>query len=309
VRRRLCVMTRHICSFGAHGKIARSAVLAVVNCSLCAFAFGGDLSVPTPKHSVPVAEIPIKLYQQYLIVVDGRLGNLDHQNLLLDTGSSPSMIDNTVALKLGLKGTPRGLSLFNKNVASESLMLPDLQLGPVRRQNLQVMAADFSKIGRDLGTRIDAVIGLDVFGDTSFTVDYAKRRIVFGASLEAHTASFAIDRQFITVNLKSGARQLHLLLDTGTQQLILFEDHLRGVDYFSSAISGSGRNVSGTFSYGTIVLPQIKIGKKDLGPQWATVVASQSAVGNDFDGLLGISCFRPKRVSFDFQRQILGWTD
>jgi predicted aspartyl protease len=290
--------------------IARLTLLAVLNFSQCEGSFAGDLTVRTPSPPRTVVEIPFKVYQDYLIVVDGRIGNLDHQNLLLDTGSNPSMIDQNVSAKLGLQGVSRDLALFNKSVASENVTLPDLQCGPLRRQNLSVMVADFSAISRGLGTRIDAVIGLDVLGATNFTVDYAKRRIIFGtASLEHHTVPFAAGQQFITVNVKSGGRQLHLLVDTGTPQLVLFENRLRGVDYVPTSVVGTGHNASGNVRFGAVVLPQAKIGTLEVGPQRASVVTSQQDFASDLDGLMGVSCLRPKRISFDFDRQLLGWSD
>jgi len=38
-------------------------------------------------------------------------------------------------------------------------------------------------------------------------------------------------------------------------------------------------------------------------------VASQRDFANDLDGLMGVSCLHPKRISFDFERQLLGWSD
>lgn len=290
--------------------LARLMLLAVLNCSLCAISYAGDLTVRTPNPPRTVVEIPFKAYQDYLIVVDGRIGNLEHQNLLLDTGSNPSMIDRNVSAKLGLRGALRDLSLFNKSVASEKVTLPELQCGPLRRQNLPVMVADFSAISHGLGTRIDAVIGLDVLGATNFTVDYAKRRIIFGAaSREHHTVEFASSEQFITVNLKSGGRQLHLLVDTGTPQLVLFESRLRGMDYVSTSVVGTGHNASGNVRFGAVVLPQATIGALEVGPQRASVVTSQQEFATDLDGLMGLSCLRPKRISFDFERQLLGWSE
>jgi predicted aspartyl protease len=290
----------------AGGKMA---LLAVLSCSLCVVSFGGDIPLRPPSPKRPAAEIPFKAYEGYLIVVDGRIGNLEHQNLLLDTGSNPSMIDRSVSAKLGLQGTSRDLSFFNKSVASESVTLSDLQFGPMRRQNLAAMVADFNAISKGLGVRIDAVIGLDVLGATNFTVDYAKRRIIFGASVERHTAPFTAGPQFITVNVKSGSRQLRLLLDTGTAHLVLFESHLRGMDYVWTGAIGSGHNASGNVRFGAVVLPQAKIGSFEAGPQRASVVASQRDFDGDLDGLMGVSCLRPKRISFDFEQQLLGWSD
>lgn len=294
----------------ARRTLARLTLLAVLNCSLCEIGFAGDLTVRPPSSPRTVVEIPFKAYQDYLIVVDGRIGSLEHQNLLLDTGSNPSMIDQNVSAKLGLQGASRDLALFNKNVASQNVTLPDLQCGPLRRQSLSVMVADFSAISRGLGTRIDAVIGLDVLGATNFTVDYAKRRILFGtASAEHHTVPFTSGEQFITVNVKSGGRQLHLLVDTGTPQLVLFENRLRGVDYVPTSVVGTGHNASGNVRFGAVVLPQAKIGMLEVGPQRASVVTSQQDFASDLDGLMGVACLRPKRISFDFERQLLAWSD
>jgi predicted aspartyl protease len=289
-------------------KFAQSSLLAVLISSARPVAFGGD-AVRTSIPELQAAEIPIKLYQGYLIVVEGRVGNLDHQHLVLDTGTNPSMIDAKVSAKLGLQSSTRSLALLNKNVASASVILPDLQFGPLRRQNLQVMVADFSRISSGLGTSIDAVIGLDVLGATSFTVDYANRRMFFRASMEPHTAPFTAGRQFITVNLKSGGRQLNLLFDTGTPRLVLFENNLGGVDYLRSDATGRGENVSGDVTYKTIVLQQARIGTQEVGPQRAAVVANRKEMESDWDGLIGVSCLRPKRLSFDFERHILGWSD
>ena len=290
----------------------RLARLAVLICTLCAASFGGDIGgigVRASTRTRPVPEMPFKAYQEYLIVVDGRIGNLEHLNLLLDTGSNPTTIDRSVCARLGLQGAPRDLSLFNKSVPSESVTLPDLQFGPMRRQNLPVMVADFSAISKGLGTHIDAVIGLDVLGGTNFTVDYAKRRILFRASVQHHTTSFSAGPQFITVNLNSGGRQLRLLLDTGTAQLVLFENRLHGIDYEWTGAIGSGQNASGSVHFGAVVLPHAKLGTMEVGPQRVSVVTSQQNIEKDLDGLMGLSCLRPKRISFDFERQLLGWSD
>ncbi|HEY6339086.1 MAG TPA: retroviral-like aspartic protease family protein [Candidatus Sulfotelmatobacter sp.] len=296
----------------SHRNIKRLTLTLAVICSLCQVGFGGDIgdiSVRATNRSRPPAEIPFKAYQEYLIVIDGRIGSLEHQNLLLDTGSNPSMIDRNVSARLGLHGASRALSLFNKSVASQSVTLPDLQFGPMRRHNWPVMVADFSAISHGLGIRIDAVIGLDVLGGSNFTVDYAKRRIIFGASVEHHTVPFSAGPQFITVNLKSGGRQLHLLLDTGTPQLVLFENRLRGMDYQWTGAIGSGQNASGKIGFAAVVLPQARIGGFEVGPQRASVVTSQQSIENDLDGLMGLACLRPRRISFDFDRQLLGWSD
>jgi predicted aspartyl protease len=289
--------------------LAHLFLFAALVVSLQPFSAAGDIPLQNSGLPRPISEIPFKAYQTYLIVVDGRIGTREHQNLLLDTGSNPSMIDRSVSADLELKGISRDLSAFNKSVASESVVLSDLEFGPLRRRNLQVMVADFSAIDRELGTRIDAVVGLDVLGGTNFTIDYQKSRISFGASRQPHTAPLIAERQYIAVNLKNGGRQLHLLLDTGTPQLVLFENHLDGADFVWSNAVGSGHNISGNVHFATVVLTDAKIGKENVGPQRASVVSSRKELQSDLDGLMGLSCLRPKRISFDFEHQTLGWSE
>lgn len=271
------------------------------------FAQGGDLTTTIPKERAP--EIGFNLYEGYLVVVEGRIGDLDHKKLLLDTGSSPSMIDKGIAEKLGLKGVPRGLALLNKNLDAQSVMLPSVDFGPISRRNLSVMVADLSKIGKSLGTHIDAVIGLDVIGATSFTIDFQKRRMFFHASEERHSASFTAGPQFIAVKVKTGNRQLRLLLDTGTSHLVLFRNALHNLDYDWTAVSAAERSISGVASYGTVVVEKALFGTDDVGPTRASVVAGEQNVDRDFDGLIGIALLRPKRLSFDFDRQLLAWSN
>lgn len=277
-------------------------------CALCASSFAGDLTVPQPKMP-QITEIPFRLHQGYLIVVEGRLGNLEHQNLLVDTGTSPSIIDIQVSSKLSLRGAPRSIALFNKDLSAETVILPDIQVGPLHRSNLSVMVEDFSKIAREVGTHVDAVIGLDVLGAMNFTIDYQKNRILFHASAERHSANFTAGPQFITLNLNTGGKELHVLLDTGTPRLVLFRNALHDLDYDWSQVTGAGENMSGTVSYRTVVLSRVKLGREDVGPQAASVVTSQRTVDSHCDGLIGVALLRPKQLSFDFDRQVLGWSN
>lgn len=284
------------------------ALTAFLQILLCALAVAGDLTVPAPRLTQP-SEISFRLHQGYLIIVEGRIGNLEHQNFLVDTGTSPSIIDKEVCARLGLLGVPRALSLFNKELTVETVMLPELQLGPVHRSNFPVMVEDFSKIGKEVGARIDAVIGLDVLGTMNFTLDFQKSRILFHASAERHSAPFSAGAQFITLAVKTGGKELRLLVDTGTPRLVLFREALQDLDFDRTEQGGAGENMSGTVSYKTIVLPAAHIGREEMGPQAVAVVTNQKNVGQTYDGLIGVSLFHPKQISFDFDRQILGWSN
>ncbi len=293
-----CPLAREILKF----------VLVPACIALSLTCVAGDITVPSPSRT-RISEMPFNLYRGYLVVVDGRLGSLEHQNLLLDTGTSPSMIDRKVSAKLGLQGTAKDIALFNTKVNGQMVTLSDIEMGPLHPRNVQVMVADFSKVMDGLGTRIDAVIGLDVLGATSFTLDYQKHRIYFHATTQRHVVPFTAGPQFITVDLQAGGRELHLLLDTGTPHLVLFQQALRNLDYDPTRVSGTGQNISGTVAYDTVILEKTRLGREEMGPQRVSVVAGEETSRAGYDGLVGISLLRPKRLSFDFERQLIGWTN
>jgi hypothetical protein len=280
--------------------------------SFCNFVMAGDPSVRTAQPSV--TQIPFKAYRTYFIVVDGQIGglghqSLDHQNLLLDTGSNPSLIDRELVAKLALGSTPADLAAFNKSVASENVTLPYLQFGPVERHSLRVEVADFSAISRGLGVRIDAVIGLDVLSGTNFSVDYSKGRLTFAALAEPNTARFASGSQFMIIDMKNGGRLFHLIVDTAAAHMVLFTDHLQDADYQWTTETGTGRNVVGTIPLRMLVLMQARIGTQEMGPLKALVAVSGKQIGSEIDGLMALSCLRPTSISFDFEHGILGWSD
>ncbi len=290
-------------------KALRTLSTALLSSVLSAASMTGDYKITSPPIVRHTEEVPFTLYREYLIVVDGRIGSLEHQKLLLDTGTSPSMIDKAVAEKLGLQGTRGQVTTFSKSVPVNQAQLADLQVGPLRAQNLVVMVADFSKVEKTVGAHIDAIVGLDVLSTTGFTIDYSKHRILFQPTRERHSVPFAVSQQFLQVTLKSGNKQLHLLVDTGTPQLILFDRALHDLDYSRIAHSTVGTNLSGGAYYDTVVLPEAQLGRESVGPQRVTVVAAEKKAESEYDGLLGVLLLHPKRLSFDFAHQVLEWSN
>ena len=120
------------------------------------------------------------LYRDYLIVVRGSAGPLKGLNFLLDTGASP-VIDRPVAGKLQLTEQPGSMAVLGGSVQAGQATVPSLEVGPVRRENLNVVVEDLSFFQKVFPVRIDAVVGLDVLGPSSFEIDYAAHSIRFGA--------------------------------------------------------------------------------------------------------------------------------
>jgi predicted aspartyl protease len=137
-------------------------------------------ALPISDHNPPRAtsrfEIPFKLYQDYLIVMQGSLGSLERLNFLIDTGVNPTVVDRRIAKKLRLTGGTHALALFNQNTDVRSAVLANLQLGPIRAESLPVMIQDLSHFEQALGVPIDAMVGFGVLNLSSFSIDYRSKK-------------------------------------------------------------------------------------------------------------------------------------
>lgn len=257
----------------------------------------------------PGQEIPFKLYRGYTIVTQGSVGRLHKLNFLIDTGAVPSVIDRRIALKLRLAGHEESLSVFDRNVSAQRVTVSDIQLGPVRAESLSVLVRDLSFIEAEMGVRIDAMIGLDFLNRSSFRIDYEHKTITFGTPPPSgSTVPFMPGLPYPIVEFQAQGYRLHLLVDTGAKDLILFEPRIRGhlpglrtVSYKTSA------NMGGAVSLQQVELAESRLGGKDLGTLHASVLEVAAGSVPGFDGLLGVASLGAKSLSFDFQRHLISW--
>ena len=183
--------------------------------SICRFLFPWLLALsfpysitaqqePTVRLSTTSVEIPFRLCNGFLIVVEGRIGNLNGLKFILDTGTSTSILDRRIADKLGLPRYPNRVVNYGKTVGVESATIPDVQYA-------------------------DAVIGVDLLQLNNLTFDYNTRRVIFspidhmiqGVHMGPAPLSF-------TVNVQVQGHRVCLILDTGLSGVLLFEDRIRG---------------------------------------------------------------------------------
>jgi hypothetical protein len=80
-------------------------------------------------HPVSV-KLPIRLFWDYLVMVEGSIGNIQKLHFLVDTGAYPSVVDQKIAHKLGLAAQSARVNLANKSVQTGRVILPSLLLGP-----------------------------------------------------------------------------------------------------------------------------------------------------------------------------------
>ncbi len=265
-------------------------------------------SLVSVKASQPLADVPFELVQHHLIVAKGSVGPAHGLNLLIDTGTIPSVVDRRIASKLRLHTEPSQFVAFGQTIQINSASLPGLQIGLFRPGDVPAGIGDLSYLQ---GSRIDAIVGLDVLARTSFAVDYTTRKLSFGpADRESAVAPMQIVWPFLTVKLFVAGHPMHLLVDTGSRDLVLFKSRMSAS---LLPIPWKGEKMI-QYASGLAHLRRFELRQVTLGDQhWDSLPgfvldAPMDAYPPDIDGVLGVLALGGTRVRFDFQRAELGWS-
>jgi predicted aspartyl protease len=264
---------------------------------------------PPPRRAIEPS-VPFDLYRNYLIVARGSAGPLKGLNFLLDTGASPSLIDPRLAQRLHLQDHPAGLAVLDGRVKSASAVLPTLSFGPIERNDLPVLVEDLSFLEEALERPIDAVIGLDVLGQSSFTVDYAARQIRFGQPAPMpNSIPLRMEDGLLFIDAELNGAPAHLLVDTGASSLVLFETRLPGlVSGLKVSTIQRSTNLMGVFDRRQVSLDRLKLGGLELAQQPASVVRDSNDAGLHFDGLVSPAALGMRSVAIDRERGVLAFS-
>lgn len=271
-----------------------------VSLLLVAFASGAD---------PPPAEIPFELCPDYTILAECEIGPLKGLRCLIDTGAMPSVVDQRVARRLHLSGEAQSMTVFSRKVMGQRVVLPSLKLGPIQLASLQVLVRDLTFLEDEVGTRVDALLGLDVLGSRSFVIDFAARRILFAPQSSANTGRVPNSHLWcLVVKAEVQGCPVRLLVDTGSNELILFRKRLRG-RLPKLRVIGEGiiSNLGGKARVQQVSLASVHVGDTEISNLNALLMDAPAVTAITVDGLLGVGSLRARRISFDFERKQLTW--
>jgi len=254
-------------------------------------------------------ELPIQLYRDYVVVVEGSIGNLEKLTFIVDTGAYPSVIDQKIAIALGLKERDSEVAMVDRNVETKLATLPFVAVGPVRVEDLRVRVQDLSSIGKTLARRVDAVVGLDVLGTNSFSIDYKTKRLRFGPVTRMRSSvSFETGNPFVIVEAQLDDNPVRLMVDTGTPALVLFQSHLkRPISRFAGTTATATDGGGEDYRLQPMLIPHTRLGRHALGPLTGFVAADQRDDARDFDGLLSVRSLHLEEIGFDFENHEISW--
>jgi predicted aspartyl protease len=266
--------------------------------------------VPAASGYTKSPEIRFDLYRDYLIVVQGSAGPVKGLNFLLDTGASPTILDRRLARSLHLSERPGLLAGVNGTVAAGQAIVSSLQLGPMRRDNLPVVVEDLSFFCKALPVQIDAVIGLDVIGQSPFEIDYGAREIRFGPTPSLKNAlPLQMKRGLPLVDVQLDQSSAKLVLDTGASSLILFAPRTPGAasPVRINAVQQSSKTM-GEFAGKTVRLHSLRLGQAEFRREPAVLVPNRPETTDDFDGLVSPALLGITKIAIDLDQGVFAFS-
>jgi hypothetical protein len=270
--------------------------------------FGGMGAEGKTRGRAGSNELTMELYDGYLTVVQGSIGDLHGLKFLLDTGATTSAIDRKVAATLGLAGRPGKLINFDKTMRVEWCEVPQLAYGPEHAWNVKVVVEDLRYL-RASGIRVDGVIGWDLLRRESFRLDFARRRVVFGAAEQSggRVVPMRADALCLAVQVELDGRLMWMIADTGMLGTMFYEGALEEMhESYKVQSRTMGRSVGGAVESRIVVVPRLRLGTQDLDRE-VYLVRSGAESLRGIAGYLGMASLGAKEITFDFERNELGW--
>jgi predicted aspartyl protease len=252
--------------------------------------------------------LPVRLFWGYLVIVEGSIGNVPKLSFLVDTGAYPTVVDQKIAMRLGLAAQPGRVNLSNKSVQTRLVVLPSLFLGPIEATSLPVLTEDLSFFQKALGHKVDAIVGLDVLRKSSFSINYKTKEMLFGPA-ERLTFSAPFDTAVPVVTIRMGfpTQELRLVIDTGGPDLMLLQSRMPPSIGLQELGTETVSDVGGSFQRRKVRIAEVNVGKETIGAQIAFVADDRKDDGDNFDGILGMRGPRFWKIAFDFEHLRFSW--
>jgi predicted aspartyl protease len=257
-------------------------------------------------------EISFKLVQGFGIVIRGEIGATRDMNFLLDTGAVPSVLSQRAAARMGVRGVMGSLTVLNQESQSEYVNVDEVRLGWIHAAHLPMMVVELAHLEQRLGTRIDAIVGLDFFAGQDISIDYSHRKITRGLSGQARHAIpvevYSVGgAPYWVLPVSLDGKALRLLLDTGANDLGLFAPHAKRTFKLVSSESIAHSSAAGEGK--AMVLPSMTLVMSDgkFKNQMAVVLGEPPDALLEIDGVLGPMALGITRIELDWGQKCLRW--
>ncbi len=291
----------------------RETLLAVV---------GWLLICPVGRGTEPGNEIRFHLIHGFAIVTRGEIGALKGLNFMIDTGAVPSVISTRIAAQLGTQGVSGSFAVASNDSEGLSsgsatalyVTIKEVHVGWIRAAELPMVIVDLRQLERNLGIRIDAIVGLDIFAGQDFSIDYQHHKVTKGLSgMTRHRIPgdirTAAGAPYWIVQVTLGGQPLRFLLDTGANDLAVFEDAPEPSFLNDRRRPGTAQasRIVPTVQASNTPQTLLALGDVPLENQQTVKLARPAGVLGDIDGLLGPTAVRVTRLEFDWANKAVLW--
>jgi predicted aspartyl protease len=263
---------------------------------------------PRPSENAAGSELPFRLSSGYLIQVEGRIGDQTNLKFILDTGASISMVGQRIAEKLKLDAHTAQSFNFDRNLKWETATVPDVQFGSIRVANVAVLVGDLARFS-EFASKADAIIGMDLLQLSNITIDFGAGKLIFDPTAPtAYSAGGDPLTKCLIVELQVQDRPVHLIVDTGLQGILLYEERLRqSVPGLRTAGSIKNATMGGRVPVKQATLPDVVFGTRNRQVPVLLLPSPGADMLPGIDGIVGVAALQARRVHFDFSRKTLSW--
>jgi predicted aspartyl protease len=254
------------------------------------------------------SDLPFRLSSGYLIQVEGRIGDQTNLKFILDTGASISMVDQRIAAKLKLDPHTAQSFNFDRNLKWETATVPEVQFGPIRAANVAMLVGDLAHYS-EFARKADAIIGIDLLRLSNVTIDFGAGNLIFDpTATETYLAGGDPMTKCLILELQVQGRPVHLIVDTGSPGILLYEERLRTtVPGLRTAGSIKNATMGGRVAVKQATLPDVVFGTRNRQVPVLLMPSPGADMLPGIDGIVGVAALQARRVHFDFSSKTLSW--
>lgn len=255
--------------------------------------------------STPASRLSFELRSDFLVVVNGKVGELADLKFIVDTGSTYTVIDQKVADKLRLSRRPGKITNFDRDIPVEWTDVRELRAGPIQASSARVMVVRLAEYS-EFAENVDGIIGLDLLSrGKKLTIDYGRRVLSFELG-ESGAGKRLPGGSFVVPIAVQGLR-MHVIVDTGFRDMLLYRDRLRKGLPSISTVGESRAGVIGRLRATRVNLPGVTIAGQEKVATVFLIDEPEQGGPLGVDGYLGPASLHATRIEFDFAASKLRW--
>lgn len=254
-----------------------------------------------------VAKIPFELYENKFVFIKLSLNNSsDSLNFYFDTGAIATLVDSTMAAKIGLAPnyeqpvTGAGGVKIYKIVLNQSIDIT----GNVKIDSTHIIIDDLTRLQNTLGKKFDGIIGYSILSKYKTKMDFDRKVIeLYEFNTNIDTKEFtvldfvfgngiAIPQFPITIELNNGKILTDtVLFDSGAGLSLLintpYKINKNLLTEIGKSITTESENLSSKSIQQDAVIKSLQIGKFKFGENVISLSSDNDGVSS-YNGYLGI---------------------